>query len=60
MQTHAMQSIALLSNAKLYDKMVRDLAEARKALGEVGAIDRATDLILGELGKIKSGRTNVD
>jgi lipid-A-disaccharide synthase len=53
-------ALALLSNPKLHDKMVRDLAKTRKALGEVGAIDRATDLILGELGKIRGHRTNVD
>ena len=53
-------ALALLSNPKLHDKMVRDLAKTRKALGEAGAIDRATDLILGELGKIRGHRTNVD
>lgn len=53
-------ALKLLSNPKLYDKMVQDLAKTRRSLGEVGAIDRATDLVLRELGKIRGHRTNVD
>jgi len=45
-------ALSLLDNPPRYEKMIRDLAEVRLSLGELGAVDRAADLILEELATI--------
>ena len=42
-------ALSLLDNPPRYEKMIRDLAEVRRSLGQLGAVDRAADLILEEL-----------
>ena len=45
-------ALSLLDNPPRYEKMIRDLAEVRRSLGQLGAVDRAADLILEELATI--------